>query len=377
MGDADYTEDVPVQNFDRKRHANSGGSYDGKEAKKARGFKKPTLKFLVPHICVGKLIGKGGSNINELEKKHNGSIEVSPSGDNFPGTNSRIVTISAEIDQVQLFAQYLVENVWQEGADSSGYEPDFVLVITNSAVGFVMGRAGATIKVIQEGSGAGINIQKQNESLSYGERLVTISGSTEQKARAVKEIIEKISCEPLRMSNPYTKGYPSGGGGGNYYPPQYGGSGNDYPPPPRNGRGGYNPNMPPNARHNVPRNSGYNSNSYSSSQNEYGYSNTAGGHGGYVSSDYYQPESTVKTSHLIQMEIPNAWVGSVVGKQGVTINEFSRNSGAQISFSAKEEFAPGTQDRILTIKGTKNQIYTAYTMVDRKVAEIEREFSGY
>merc|ERR1712183_491795 len=89
----------------------------------------------------------------------------------------------------------------------------------------------------------------------------------------------------------------------------------------------------------------------------------------------YEARSKAKTVHSVEMEIPNSMVGSIVGKSGVTINEISRSSGAQISFSGKEEFAPGTQDRILTIKGSKKQVQKAHMLIDSKVLEVEA--SGY
>jgi RNA-binding protein Nova len=88
----------------------------------------------------------------------------------------------------------------------------------------------------------------------------------------------------------------------------------------------------------------------------------------------YEPKSRIKTTHLIQMEIPNSIVGAIVGKQGQTINEFTRASGAHINFSAKDEFAPGTTNRILTIKGGKNQIQNAYMLIDQKIAQVGYQF---
>jgi len=183
-GEYDYTEDSQVQGeYDegtRKRH--SDGQQNGRDAKRSnRGPKKPTLKILVPNLAVGKLIGKGGANINELESKHGASIEVSPSRDFFPGTNHRTVTVSADVDQITEFAKYLIEEVQEEGSERGSRSQDFSLVITNSAVGFVMGKGGSTIKVIQDDSGAGINICKQNESTSPGERMVTIPVATSRK----------------------------------------------------------------------------------------------------------------------------------------------------------------------------------------------------
>jgi len=367
MQDVDYSEDSRVQDqFDGARKRHSDGQHNGRDAKRMdRGPKKPTLKILVPNLAVGKLIGKGGANIGELQTKHGASIEVSPSKDFFPGTNHRAVSISAEVDQIIEFVKYMIEEVQEDGGerDGGGRSNDFSLVITNSAVGFVMGKGGSTIKAIQDESGAGISICKQSESTSPGERMVTVSGTTEQKVRAVDTIIEKISVEPNRMSNPNTKYL-----GGDYIPKYGGGDFNS------KFGGGFNFSNSLNQRA---------ANLYSAPQdNGLRYSNTQDntlryslqGSGNYDTSSNYEPKSKVKVAHFTTMEIPNTMVGSIVGKSGVTINEFSRTSGAQISFSGKDEFAPGTQDRILTIKGNYKQIQSAYMMIDQKVAQVEAEF---
>ena len=89
----------------------------------------------------------------------------------------------------------------------------------------------------------------------------------------------------------------------------------------------------------------------------------------------YEARCKAKTTFSVEMQIPNAMVGSIVGKSGIAINEIQRNSGAQISFSGKDEFVPGTQDRILTIRGTKRQVLKAHMLMDTKVLDVE--LSGF
>ena len=89
----------------------------------------------------------------------------------------------------------------------------------------------------------------------------------------------------------------------------------------------------------------------------------------------YEARCKAKTTFSVEMQIPNVMVGSIVGKSGVAINEIQRGSGAQISFSGKDEFVPGTQDRILTIRGTKRQVLKAHMLIDTKVLEVEH--SGF
>lgn len=86
------------------------------------------------------------------------------------------------------------------------------------------------------------------------------------------------------------------------------------------------------------------------------------------SSAYYEQKSSVKTTYMIQMEIPKQMVGAILGKQGSTINKFTRTSGAKINLSRKDEFVPGTTHRILTIKGNRSEVDHAFMLVDKKIA---------
>ena len=65
-------------------------------------------------MAVGKLIGKGGANINELENKYSANIEVAPAKDFFPGTEMRSVNLSAEVDDIIKLVSYVVEEVYDE-----------------------------------------------------------------------------------------------------------------------------------------------------------------------------------------------------------------------------------------------------------------------
>jgi len=180
-GEYDYSRDVDVneeQNNTRKnKRPYEGNDYGGRDSKRSNRNRltKPTLKVLVPNMAVGKLIGKGGSNINELENKYSANIEVAPARDFFPGTECRSVNLSAEMDQIIALVKYIIDDVYDERDNNT----DFTLAITDFAVGFVMGRGGSVIKTIQDESGAGIRIQKQNDAPCPGERTVTISGNTE------------------------------------------------------------------------------------------------------------------------------------------------------------------------------------------------------
>jgi len=253
-----------------------------------------------------------------------------------------------------------------------GFQHDFKLLITNIAAGLVMGKGGSTIKAIQKESGAKINITKQDESNVPGERLLKISGSLEQRSKACTQIIEKMVSEPrTKISNSNIRYDVYNSPLNITHPPIS--QGNMVPP--------HIISQQPNMVHAITQPIPYFNNfSYNYAQltpiqdggmrYSMNYGNVTNGY----DPTYYEPKSRFKTTHLIQMEIPNSIVGAIVGKQGQMINEFTRASGAHINFSAKDEFAPGTTNRILTIKGGKNQIQNAYMLIDQKIAQVGYQF---
>lgn len=402
----------PEQQHPTYRKHSPGGEW----RKKSNTHGRLLLKILIPNFVAGRLIGKAGSNINDLETRFEASIQVSPSKEFYPGTGERIVTVSADPLRIIDFCKYMIENVQvNQESDTiyAGFQHDFKIVITNIAAGLVMGKGGCTIKSIQKDSGAKINISKQDESNVPGERLLKISGNLEQRSKACMQIISKMVAEPrTKISNsnirydvydcPVTISAP-------LPPPPLPMSpinqGNLSPPPPHiiSQPSMVPPNMVPMCTQPMPYfNYNFNYNyaqlapvqdcsvrytyNYGTVCNGYEPTTTTAVYGGKENIVYageppvpqghiqYEPKSRIKTTHLIQMEIPNSIVGAIVGKQGQTINEFTRASGAHINFSAKDEFAPGTTNRILTIKGGKNQIQNAYMLIDQKIAQVGYQF---
>jgi len=80
-------------------------------------------------------------------------------------------------------------------------------------------------------------------------------------------------------------------------------------------------------------------------------------------------QSKLKTKVEVQMEVPDALVGGILGKQGQVVRDMVQRSGARFKFSDKNEYAAGTTDRILTITGDMNQCQAAYALVNERVEQ--------
>ena len=71
------------------------------------------------------------------------------------------------------------------------------LVVPNATAGLIIGKAGATIKQIMETSGCHIQIsQKDDQNPGINERIVTVVGGLEAIAKAVAEVVSKMTDDP-------------------------------------------------------------------------------------------------------------------------------------------------------------------------------------
>jgi RNA-binding protein Nova len=65
----------------------------------------------------------------------------------------------------------------------------------------------------------------------------------------------------------------------------------------------------------------------------------------------------------INLAVPESMIGSILGRRGQTLMEIQSESGAQIRVSQKNEFFPGTSNRIVTLSGTQESLTTAKNMI--------------
>jgi len=261
----------------------------------------------------------------------------------------------------------------QAGRDE-GRPQQVVVVLTNGAAGLLIGRGGATIKALQEESSAKITISNRESSSVPGERLLKITGSMEQRLEACRQVIEKIAGDASNMASGSTKYGTNNSLAGKFSA----------------GAGGGQQNNMFNALANnsMQRNSMAGMGGLS---NQGGMSNNNQGMGGFMSQGQGQGQgqggmtglanqnakSNLKTAVQILVEVPDILVGSLLGKGGSTISEFIQFSGAKIQFSGKNEFAPGTTDRILTITGDMTQSQTAYFLINQKVEQAQSELANH
>lgn len=82
-------------------------------------------------------------------------------------------------------------------------------------------------------------------------------------------------------------------------------------------------------------------------------------------------ENAVSFKIAIKFLIPNALVGSIIGRSGSAINDMQKKTGARMQLSKGTEYFPSTTDRILLVFGTVNQILTALHLLLAKLEQKE------
>lgn len=146
---------------------------------------------------VGRLIGKDGGNIRQMESASGAQVNVP--GECEPGTTARNITIRGSVESVQYCKQLLEQKVREDGGNPEAPTGDTVTKVTyipNDHVGRVIGRGGTTIRQIQELSGAHMDIAKECRPGEF-QREVTVTGTPAQVQQCEDLIQKKVAGESL------------------------------------------------------------------------------------------------------------------------------------------------------------------------------------
>ncbi|XP_076466051.1 heterogeneous nuclear ribonucleoprotein K-like isoform X4 [Babylonia areolata] len=330
------------------------------------------LRILLQSKNAGAIIGKGGTNIKRLRTDFKASVTVPDSSG-----PERILTVSAELGTVlevllDIIPSLEDSDVLQYKNKHGEYDCEIRMIVHQSQAGCIIGRAGFKVKELREKTGAGIKVYSTCCPHST-DRVVGISGKRKVVVGCVEEIIELLqSAPPKGPIQPYDPTFFE-----EYSAPEYGGfissesrsskglpRGSVAPVPPmrggmRGGRGNMNSGM---GRGGSMLGGGgsFGGNDHGSGmqQNFSGDStNISGGQG-----MSFGEECTETT----QVTIPKDMAGAIIGKGGARITEIRRRSGAQIVI---DEALPGSNERIISITGTQDQIQNAQYMLQLSVKQ--------
>lgn len=141
------------------------------------------LKILVPAAAAGRIIGKGGTTIAQLQRDAGARVKMSKASEFYPGTTDRVCLISGPIEGILKINDFFMENF---------SSTSIKILVPNSTAGMIIGKGGSYIKQIKEESGAYVQISQKCADLSLPERCVTIVGELDNIRKACAMILSKI-----------------------------------------------------------------------------------------------------------------------------------------------------------------------------------------
>jgi len=313
----------------------------------------------VSAVYVGRVIGKGGEMIRDLQARSACRIDVDQ---NVPPGQPRLITYRGTRKTID-FAKQLVHMLCQENINEAdlplGEAKREFLVVPASSVGKIIGRGGEMIRELQSRSQAKIQVDHRGVSgLDASEKQVTMTG-TEQSVVKAKEMVLFLVANPMMDamqslsmlvddkiqrggvwgSGPPYSNLPSNGqnmqpsGGGYGYDQPYGGGGGGH------NQGSY----------------GGGPQSYQQPPPSYGGGGGSGGGGG-GGGGGTETELFFAAKHFM---------GRVIGSKGVTINDLQKRSGCDIQIN---QDVPQGRDCEISLRGSRQGVDMAKNML-REIIE--------
>ncbi|KAM0942034.1 putative K domain-containing protein [Dioscorea sansibarensis] len=324
MGSPNFASASPPEPtaFDRPRSP----APDGKS-------KSAYIRFLASNLAAGSIIGKGGSTINEFQAMTGARIQLSRNHEFFPGTTDRIIMVSGTFDEIMRAMELIIEKLSHEeedGIDADGLS-NLKLAVPNSSCGAIIGKGGATIKSFIEDSHANIKISPQ-DSLLVGvrDRLVTLTGTQEELIQAVDLILSKLIEDPYYLrsiSSPW-----------------------------------------PYVGVKLPGHQGVSSvmaSAYNTGNHE---TNAPGGKFPSKAASASSPARPLEHQNdSLTFAVPDEHIGAILGRGGRNIMEITQATGTKIKISERGVFLPGTNDRKVTITGSRDAIAAAEDLIKLKI----------
>ena len=302
----------------------------------------------VPPLYVGRIIGKGGEMIRDLEARSGAKIDVNQS------VTPKVITYRgtrAEID----FAKQLVSMLCTEKGDTTklpvGRAALKVVAVPGSVIGKIIGRKGEMIRKLQNESRAKIEVDHSGAGMGgVDNRQVTITGTNDAVVKA-EEMVKFLGANPAvdgmealsMLIRDKSQGGKSWGSGPPY--PNFPNQGCGMPAECGQNNAGMNYNQGGYGGHPPPVANQYNNGPPNQHAPQYG---GGGGMGGV--------ESELWPCSKIHM-------GRVIGQRGITVNDLQKRSGCDIQIN--QNVSAG-QDCQVTIKGARQGI----EMVKQMLQEI-------
>ncbi|KAJ8549151.1 hypothetical protein K7X08_032858 [Anisodus acutangulus] len=163
-----------------------------------------TMKILCSAAKIGGVIGKGGSNVKQLQQETGASIHV---GDVAPESDERVIRVSS-LESLWESRSQTIDAILQLQTKTSEFSDKGIittrLLVPSNKVGCILGQGGQVINEMRRRTQADIRvISKDNKPrcASADEELVQISGSIGVAKDALVEISSRLRERCLKDGN--------------------------------------------------------------------------------------------------------------------------------------------------------------------------------
>ncbi|XP_063431637.1 ATP-dependent RNA helicase glh-1-like isoform X9 [Mytilus trossulus] len=280
---------------------------------------------------IGRVIGKGGSKIRELQDETGATINISKEDD---GSGQKEIQLEGSPDAVAKAKEMISELTQDDGggfgrredsnrgfggrdnsnrgfgrSNDSGQSDSSTLRVDSSKIGRVIGKGGSKIRELQDETGATINISKDDDG--SGQKEIQLEGSPDAVAKA-KEMINELTQD-------------DGGGFGRREDSNRGFGGRE-----DSNRG------------------------FGSGGGGFGSGGGSNGGGFGRSNDSGQSDSST-------IRVDSSKIGRVIGKGGSKIRELQDETGAQINISKDDD---GSGQKEIQLEGSPDAVAKAKEMIN-------------
>ncbi|CAN0892828.1 Flowering locus K homology domain [Linum grandiflorum] len=338
------------------------------------------FRMLVPAQKVGSIIGRKGEFIKKIVEETRARVKIL---DGPPGTAERAVMVSGReepdsslppaMDGLLRVHKRIIDGLEADNSNASGTpKVSTRLLVPASQAGSLIGKQGATVKSIQETSGATVRVLGSENLPVFSlqdDRAVEILGEPPVVHKALELIASHLRkflvdrsiipvfensmqmanrqmdhMQPPHQSWGPPQGLPPPAGGG----PGYGHNPPQFMPPPRQVDNYYPPaDMPPPMEKQPHQ-----------GISAYGREAPMSGHG---SSNPQAPSMITQ-----QMQVPLAYADAVIGTGGASISYIRRASGATVTVQ-ESRVVPG--EMTVEISGSASQVQTAQQLIQNFMAD--------
>ncbi|KAL7089389.1 hypothetical protein ACP275_13G184800 [Erythranthe tilingii] len=306
------------------------------------------VKLLCPSNKIGRVIGRGGSSINNIRQDSGARIEVEdPKGKH----NECVVTVISmesadDFKSMAVEAVLMIQEKLNNEDDSTG---TFRLLVPSRVIGCIIGKSGSIINEIRKRTRADIRISKSEKPICAGDsdELVEIYGQVGNLRDAIIQIILRLRDDVLKDREEFRN---SSGG----VEPLYSG-GLPLPMPSvfrdmsSSDALGYEQRLDTESGLGLLSSSGY---GYQQRMGDSGYGSLAS-HSSSLFAGLHPPTA-------MEMLVPAYAVSKVIGKGGTNIDNIRKISGAEIEILDSKS---SRGDRVALISGTTDQKRAAENLI--------------